>query len=268
MSYAACFGISSPRPTSRSLNLDNDETAAIAADTAPGKATTYSLAEPAADLFADDLTPAPDGIAFRVIERDTGRAARVKLRMPGRHNVSNALAALAAARASGATLVEAAAALDRFTGIQRRFDVVGTAKGITVIDDFGHNPDKIAATLATLHAFPGRLIVLFQPQGFGPLRMLKADFIDCFAGGLNVDDILVMPEPIYFGGTTDRSVSSQDIVDGVAARGREAHGFADRAACGDKMVALARVGDRLVVMGARDDTLSQFAADLLARLAD
>jgi len=250
------------------LNLDNDETAAIAGDAAPGKTMTYSLAEPAADLFADGLTPAPAGIAFRVIERDTGHAAPVKLRMPGRHNVSNALAALAAARAGGAALSEAAAALDRFAGIQRRFDVVGTAKGITVIDDFAHNPDKITATLATLHAFPGRLIVLFQPQGFGPLRMLKAEFIDCFAGGLNPADILVMPEPIYFGGTTDRSVSSRDIVDGVVARGRDAHGFADRAACGDKMVALARAGDRLVVMGARDDTLSQFAADLLAKLSD
>ena len=59
--------------------------------------------------------------------------------------------------------------------------MVGSANGVTVIDDFAHNPDKIAATLATLHAFPGRLLVMFQPHGFGPLRLMKDAFIDCFA---------------------------------------------------------------------------------------
>ena len=61
-------------------------------------------------------------------------------------------------------------------------EVVGTAGGVTVIDDFAHNPDKIAATLETLHAFPGRLLVMFQPHGFGPLRLMKDEFIDGFAG--------------------------------------------------------------------------------------
>ena len=76
-----------------------------------------------------------------------------------------------------------------------------------------------------------------------------------------------MAEPVYYGGTTERSVTSRDIVNGVAARGREAHALADRDACGERMAALARAGDRLVIMGARDDTLSDFAADLLAGLA-
>ncbi len=73
------------------------------------------------------------------------------LQVPGRHNVSNALAALAAAQAAGVPLAEAAAALAGFKGVRRRLEVVGTAGGVTVIDDFAHNPDKIAATLATLH---------------------------------------------------------------------------------------------------------------------
>jgi UDP-N-acetylmuramate--alanine ligase len=57
-------------------------------------------------------------------------------------------------------------------------DVLGTANGVTVIDDFGHNPDKIAATLETLHAFPGRLLVMFQPHGFRPLKLMREGFID------------------------------------------------------------------------------------------
>ena len=80
---------------------------------------------------------------------------RVNLKVPGRHNVSNALAALAAANAVGVPLEDAARALEGFKGVRRRLEVVGTANGVTVIDDFAHNPDKIAATLATLHDFPG-----------------------------------------------------------------------------------------------------------------
>jgi UDP-N-acetylmuramate--alanine ligase len=135
-----------------------------------------------------------------------------------------------------------------------------------VIDDFAHNPDKIAASLSTLHDFPGRLLVMFQPHGFGPLKLMKNDFIACFTECLNKDDVLIMPEPVYFGGTVDRSVTTADIVRGVEAGHRLAYGFPDRAACGVKLLELARPGDRIVVMGARDDTLSQFAAELLTAL--
>jgi UDP-N-acetylmuramate--alanine ligase len=75
-----------------------------------------------------------------------------------------------------------------------------------------------------------------------------------------------MPDPAYYGGTTTRTVTSGDIIAGVAAKGHEAHHIADRNACGDKLVALAKPGDRIVIMGARDDTLSEFAAGLLKRL--
>ncbi len=248
------------------LNLDNGETAALAASLPAAGKVTYSLADSAADLLASDVAPAPDGIAFTVRERGGGPVP-VRLKVPGRHNVANALAALAAARTLGVGLAEAAGALSGFSGIRRRLEVVGTANGVTVIDDFAHNPDKIAATLATLHDFPGRLLLLFQPHGFGPLRLMKRDFVDCLAANLARDDVLVMPEPVYFGGTVDRSVGSADITAGVRAAGRTALDFPDRTACGAHLLSLARPGDRIVVMGARDDTLSSFAADLLRRLS-
>ena len=186
--------------------------------------------------------------------------------MPGRHNVSNALAAIAAAKASNVSLSAAARALNEFQGVKRRLEFVGEESGVTIIDDFGHNPDKISATLNTLHDFPGRLLLMFQPHGFGPLKKMKDEFIDCFAGNLAGDDILLMPEPVYFGGTVDRSVSSQDIADGVTAKCRSAEALADRDACGKRLIELAKPGDRIVVMGARDDTLSDFAAGLLGLL--
>jgi UDP-N-acetylmuramate--alanine ligase len=97
---------------------------------------------------------------------------------------------------------------------------------------------------------------------------MKDAFVDCFAGILRDDDVLMMPDPVYFGGTVDRSVTSGDIIDAVRARGRSACAFPDRAQCGDKLLDLAQPGDRIVVMGARDDTLSQFAVDLLNQVAE
>jgi UDP-N-acetylmuramate--alanine ligase len=248
------------------LNLDNEETAALSARLPRGRVLTYSLADPTADLVARAAVPAPDGIAFDVVAGASGDTVRVALRTPGMHNVSNALAALATAVAAGVSLAQAAEALSGFAGIRRRMDVVGTRSGVTVVDDFGHNPDKIAATLDTLHAFPGRLLVMFQPHGYGPLRLMRQAFVDTFVATLRDDDVLLMPEPVYFGGTVDRSVGSRDIVADVAARGRNAEALPDRPACGDRLVELARPGDRIVVMGARDDTLSIFAAELLDRL--
>ena len=246
------------------LNLDNPETAALAQTLPPGKAITFGLGEEAADLSAHDLEALPAGMRF-TLEAD-GTRRPVTLNVPGAHNVANALAALGAVRALGVPTDQAVAALETFAGIRRRMEVVGSANGITVLDDFAHNPDKIAATLKTLHAFPGRLLILFQPHGFGPLKLMKDDFIDGFVGLMRKEDVLLMPEPVYYGGTTDRSVGSDDIASGVRAAGRQAEALADRAACGDRIVELARPGDRIVVMGARDDTLSTFAAELLARL--
>ena len=239
------------------VNKDNAEAAALA----DSSALTYSLVDPTATLFGFDLAPAQDGIAFSV--REGTDHLRLKLQVPGRHNVANALAAIAAARALGLSLHDAGHALEGFEGVKRRLELVGSANAITVYDDFAHNPDKIAATLATLHDFPGRLLILFQPHGFGPLKLMKTGFIDVFAHQLGPDDILTMPEPLYFGGTVDRSVSSQEIVAGIAAAGKHAFAFETRDDCGAKLLSQAVPGDRIVVMGARDDTLSSFAAGLL-----
>ena len=249
------------------LNLDNAETAALSVGLQPEQAVTYSLGAAQAHLVASPPVRSPAGIAFQAKARDTGETVDVALKVPGLHNVANALAALSAAKACGVPLAAAAAYLDEFTGIRRRLEVVGAANEITVVDDFAHNPDKISATLETMHAFPGRLLLMFQPHGYGPIRLMRDELVDCFARGLQDEDVLVMPEPVYFGGTVDRSVGSDDIVCEIKRRGRKAFAFPDRAACGDALVRLARRGDRIVVMGARDDSLSQFARELLRRLA-
>ncbi|HYC67210.1 UDP-N-acetylmuramate--L-alanine ligase [Brevundimonas sp.] len=264
------FGGFTARAATAVLNLDNPETAALAQSMVEGgrggAVVTFALGNDAADLSAHDLEPLPAGMRFRLTDRAAGVDRAMILPVPGAHNVANALAALGAVRAVGVPLDQAVMALETFAGIRRRMEVVGTAAGVTVIDDFAHNPDKIAATLKTLHAFDGRLLILFQPHGFGPLKLMRDEFIDGFTGLLREDDVLLMPEPVYYGGTTDRSVGSEDIASGIRAAGRTAEALPSREACGDRLIGLARPGDRIVVMGARDDTLSVFAAELLDRL--
>lgn len=247
------------------VNRDNAEAADLADHLPAGRVIGFSLCDPAADLFADAVAPAPDGIAFTLHARGEG-AIPVRLKVPGRHNVSNALAAIGAALACGIPAAESVRYLEAFVGIRRRLETVGSRAGVTVIDDFAHNPDKIAATLAALHDFPGRLLIVFQPQGYGPLRLLKDEFVATFAEHLAADDVLTLCDPAYFGGTVDRSVGSLDIVRGVGEGGRTALYFPKREDCAAKLFEVVKPGDRLVVMGARDDTLSDFAAALLNKL--
>ena len=223
----ALFGGFAARAETVVLNLDNDETARMAADFS--EAITYSLSNPEAQLYASRVYPGADGIRLSVFDRKSRTEADIRLKTPGRHNASNALAAIAAAMACGVRLGEAAAVLHDFAGISRRFDVIGTEGGVTVIDDFGHNPDKIAATLRTVNQFPGRVLVMFQPHGFGPLKNMRREFAECFADNLDAEDILLMPEPAYFGGTVDRSVGSQDLAADIRALGRNAEALGDRA---------------------------------------
>jgi UDP-N-acetylmuramate--alanine ligase len=247
------------------LNLDDEETRAMSGFVPVGRRVTFSLADPRADYFATDIVEAPLAVDFSLRVR-SGDPVPVRLQVPGRHNVANALAAMAAAAAAGINVRDAAEALAGFIGLRRRFEVVGVRNGISVIDDFGHNPDKIAATLDTLHAFPGRLLLMFQPHGYGPLKVLGDALIETFAERMAEEDVLLMPDPVYFGGTVERTVGSADIVTGVQAAGRQAEYIADRAQCGRRLVELARPGDRIAIMGARDDTLSSFAEAVLAGL--
>ena len=206
-------------------------------------------------------------IGAKVVDRRVNQGHPLHIAMPGRHNLSNALAAVTACMAAGVTLAEAASALGTFAGLARRFDIIGTsASGITVIDDFAHNPDKARATLVTLKTMPGRVIALFQPHGYGPLRQMGDELAATIASQLDEHDLVILTDPAYFGGTVDRSEGSERIVRRIVEQGGNAEHIATREAAADRIVVIARPGDRVVVMGARDDTLADFAKDLLARL--
>ena len=247
------------------VNLDNHDGARLAGSLPANRVVGFALNADAA-VTATDIVEEPYGARFTLVAGGHD-PVEVELQVPGRHNIANALAAIAACHAAGIAFLDAAVAIAGFTGLRRRFELVGETNGIAVLDDFGHNPDKIAATLTTLHAFPGRLIVLFQPHGYGPLKTMRHELVAAFAQGLKDDDVLILPDPAYYGGTVTREVTRADIVADVKATGRNASHIADRAEAAEMIAALARPGDRVVVMGARDDTLSVLAGDILARIA-
>lgn len=243
------------------VNLDDEESRLLA----PAGATGFGFAVGAA-VQGSDLSLEDAGCRFTVTIGH--EHAEVRLPIPGRHNASNALAALAATHALGVPLADAAAALRSFEGLKRRLEAVGSADGIAVIDDFAHNPDKIAATLATLTARAGRLLVMFQPHGYGPLAKMGDELAATFAGGLREGDVLILSDPVYQGGTVDRSRGSEWLVDAVRAQGGRAEHLAERPAIAARLRELAVPGDTIAILGARDDTLSEFAAQLVGNLRD
>ena len=241
------------------INLDDPEARMLADEIAPERLLGFGFDSPGAAFSGRNLELLAGGVTFTLDAG--GEQHAVRLAVPGRHNASNALAALAAVAALDVPLAEAVAALERFAGLRRRLETVGTAGGVTVIDDFAHNPDKIAATLATLTAQPGRLLVMFQPHGYGPLAKMGEELAETFARGLRADDRLFLPDPVYQGGTVDRTRGS----DWLAEKTGATH-IADRAGIAEALLAQALPGDRIVIMGARDDTLSEYAAELVERL--
>jgi UDP-N-acetylmuramate--alanine ligase len=249
------------------VNLDDEETRALAAELPADRLVTFSFVDRAARLASPGIEEEAGATHFDVTDRATGETHRATVNLWGAHNARNGLAALAAAVAAGVPLAEAVAALAGFEGLRRRFELVGERKGVAVIDDFGHNPDKIAATLrAARNALEGRLLIFFQPHGFGPLKLMKEPLIATFAEGMEAEDVLILSDPAYYGGTVDRKVGSGDIVAGVRAAGRQAEHIPDRAESGRRLAELARPGDRILIMGARDDTLSRFAEEVLEAL--
>jgi UDP-N-acetylmuramate--alanine ligase len=135
-----------------------------------------------------------------------------------------------------------------------------------VIDDFAHNPDKIAASLATLRAHPGRLLIMFQPHGYGPLAKMGEPLADAFTRGTGPGDRLYLPDPVYQGGTVERARGSDWLAEQVRNLGGEAEHIPERAKIGEALLNEARDGDRIVIMGARDDTLIDFARELVEGL--
>jgi UDP-N-acetylmuramate--alanine ligase len=262
------------------LQRDHKEVDEVAAMFATLRARTREALvvgdDPNLDAFAGTA------IRFGVSERADIRAVNVEhdasgtrfevdnvafaIPVPGLHNVTNALAAIAACQAAGLPLEDMAKPLAGFSGIGRRFQTIGHASGIEVVDDFAHNAEKISAAIRTAKLRGRRVLAIYQPHGYGPTRFLWDDFVETFSRELAEDDKLFMLEVFYAGGTATRDFSAADIVNEIAANGTQAIFVPSREQLTDAIAREAREGDVVLVMGARDPSLTALARDILSAI--
>lgn len=243
------------------LNISNIAVAEMAKEYL-SSALTVGIDCAQAQLNATHLQHSPAGISAQIQYVRTGESAKLELQVIGRHNVENALSAIGASLLCGVSLGDSCAALSSFSGVGRRLQTIKKHNNISVIDDFAHNPDKITASLRSLNESSGRLLVMFQMHGYGPFRLMRAELLDSFVKGLKSDDILYMPDVLYIGGTTDKSYTSQDFIGECSSKKLNAFYAPTREDIAKLIEREAKAGDRIVIMGARDDTLTEFAKSL------
>lgn len=185
-----------------------------------------------------------------------------RLPLPGAHNLSNTLAALAVCGLLDCDESRLATAVAGYRGVKRRFSVSTLPSGVRVIDDYAHNPDKIKAALRAAHGLSRRVVAVFQPHGFGPTRFLQDELVAAFCDELTEDDVLYLLPIYYAGGTAQKDISSDDLVSRIRRRQPNAFAPGDRAECLGLLKSSVRPGDAVLVMGARDPSLSSFVKQI------
>lgn len=184
----------------------------------------------------------------------------------GRHTMSNAIAAVAAAKMLGVSLTDCATALANYKGIYRRHQLIGIKNGITIFDDYAHNPAKCAASIQAVQLLTQQVVAWFQPHGYGPTKFLKDDFIREIAQCLRPDDMIWMSEIYFAGGTAQTDISANDLTEGIKQLGKKAFFVANRNELILHMRSHLREGATLLLMGARDPSLENFATQVFREL--
>jgi UDP-N-acetylmuramate--alanine ligase len=177
----------------------------------------------------------------------------------GRHNMENAVAAVSVANQIGVGIETSAAALKNYEGIYRRSQVYGNKNGVWLIDDYAHNPIKCAASITACQPITPRVIAWFQPHGYAPTKFLRNDFVDEIAKALRPTDEIWMSEIFYAGGTTTKDISSNDLINDLKAKGANAFFVENRNDLVSSIRSHLTDNCVLLLMGARDPSLEQFA---------
>ncbi|HZF43989.1 MAG TPA: UDP-N-acetylmuramate--L-alanine ligase [Sphingomonadaceae bacterium] len=241
--------------------VDHPEVQALLPRIRDRRVVTYGFAAQA-DVQAENVRPEPGGNRFDVLVRCRAgvqrRIADVRLPMPGRHNVLNALAAIGVAAEMGIPDATIARGFDAFGGVKRRFTNVGTVDGVTVIDDYGHHPVEIRAVLAAAReGAQGRVIAVVQPHRYTRLESLLGDFQAAFN-----DADIVYVTPVYAAGEAPiEGIDAGALVEGMKGRGhRMVQEIADADALAASLRDIAAPGDMVICLGAGD--ITKWAAGL------
>ena len=184
----------------------------------------------------------------------------------GKHNMENALAASAVANQLGIDLKICSEALKNYEGIYRRNQVLGQKNGIWVIDDYAHNPAKVAAAIRSVQPLAEKVISWFQPHGYGPTRFLRNDFVKEISQALRPQDEIWMSEIFYAGGTTTKNISAADLINDLNSFGSNAFFIEDRNDFVSQVRSHLTGNCAILLMGARDPSLDEFAKKFFEEL--
>ena len=221
---------------------------------------SFGIKDKKADFYAENITAIPNGTLY------TFQNKEYKLNLIGAFNVANAMCAVACCSLLGIKPETSCQILESFLSTKRRLEVLGISNNITVIDDFAHNPDKVAASMSALKSYNGRVLVMFQPHGFSPMRLMGKEIMDSFIEYMSPDDILLLPEIFFAGGTVKRDISSLDLVNYAKRHNTDARYFETRDELKQHLLNIAKPNDRIVLMGARDNSITDMGYELLEKL--
>jgi len=224
------------------------------------RVVTYGFSSQA-DLVASDLETSGWSVRFQVRRREE-KLGEIHLSLPGRHNVLNALAAIAVALELEVPFAVAAEALGAFRGIERRFELRGEVGGVRIVDDYGHHPAEIRATLAAARAVhAGRIVVVFQPHRFTRTRDLMGEFATAF----NDADRLVVCDVYPAGEAPIPGADAATLVEAVRRHGhRDVRHVPELDDVPALLVPELVAGDLLVTLGA--GSVVRLGPELLAAL--
>ena len=184
----------------------------------------------------------------------------------GTHNMENALAAIAAAVQTGITVEQAVEAIKDFSGIYRRASLVRAdqERHLYVVDDFAHNPSEVASAIKACQSITGKVIAYFQPHGFGPLRFMHKELGELVAATLRPNDIFVIGDVYYAGGTVNRDISPEIVSQAIQYLGKNAIFAKDKESCRAEILKNTPERDcTILIMGARDPKLSDYAQSFI-----
>ena len=224
-----------------------------------------TVKRPDSEYFISEYSVIADGSGKNTPAAVFNDLHKVILPAPGRHTAANALAIFAMLELMGMPQAQALQAIHSFEGIKRRNDCAGTtSQGVPVYDDYAHNPEKIASCLNMLAEITEkRIFAVFQPHGFGPLGFFRNELFETLEKTLRSEDRFFMLPPFYAGGTSSFKPTSQEVIAEWKQRAKhpEQYTFSDdREQLRNELLALSAPGDLIVIMGARDNSLSLYAS--------
>ena len=240
-----------------SVNADNKLAASLSVD----PQNDFTTAGKEAGFKADNFKQSGFEIQFTLND------SPFTMHAIGRHNMENAVAAASICNLAGVPLDKCAEALKSYEGIYRRTQVLGKAGNVWFIDDYAHNPAKCAAAIRACQPLAKKLIAWFQPHGYGPTKFLRKEFAEELSRSLREEDLIIMSEIYYAGGTAVKDISAADLINDLKEKGSNAYFVENRDELADFLKQHIEEDSAVLLMGARDPGLETFSKNIFGALS-